>query len=253
MEQLLTTKAEKIGKALKPIAHLLPEFFIVAGGAFKIGQPINDYDLYPAKGLLLPRFDLEVDEKVTVLCRTANAVTFRHKDIKLPIQCCNFQKPSLGTLVESFDFNSIQVGAMYKNYYKPGSKFDAIKNFEVIDVYYSLGFIEHAVHGEIKYTGAEYPFGSLMRVGKQIARPGVKKRLLIQALGQICRRGFHDYDDFKDQLDAVDLQLLPEDLHGTNDDLMAIYNALSRGPKYSSEDFAELIHKTSDEPGGENG
>ena len=47
-------------------------------------------------------------------------------------------------------------------------------------------------------------------------------------LGDIVERGFHDYQDFKDQLDAVDLGLLTEDFKQVdNADLMKLFELLT--------------------------
>jgi hypothetical protein len=50
---------------------------------------------------------------------------------------------------------------------------------------------------------------------------------IINILMDIIRRGFTSYDDFKDQLDAVDLGLVEKDLRGC--DLRGLFDLLNKG------------------------
>jgi len=45
-------------------------------------------------------------------------------------------------------------------------------------------------------------------------------------LHDIVDRGFADYNDFKNQLDAVNLGLVPEDLDGCKDILRKLFDVL---------------------------
>ena len=54
----------------------------------------------------------------------------------------------------------------------------------------------------------------------------------LKVLRDIVSRGFTDYEDFKDQLDAVDLGLLPEDIKQLdNDVLMDLFELLRKDKK----------------------
>ena len=63
--------------------------------------------------------------------------------------------------------------------------------------------------------GSKYPLSSMLRAGKYYKR-GLMTRnqymhCVVRALAATIKRGFIDIPDFKDQLDAIDLQLVEED------------------------------------------
>ena len=51
---------------------------------------------------------------------------------------------------------------------------------------------------------------------------------VINILTNIIKRGFNDYDDFKDQLDAVDLGLLEEDYKEAKEDFRELFEILNK-------------------------
>jgi hypothetical protein len=221
---IVEDKAELIADALKPIIDYLPDKFVVAGGAFRVGKPINDYDIYPAPadndlGPYLPTEDelIQIDYKrdafnaLMILCSSANSTTFRHHAIDKTIQFCNYRKSSLQALVNSFDFNDIQAGCIM--FCDRGQGIIEPQAFATSEAYERF-----AIHGQVEYTGTEYPFSSLIRLGKYNLPRRKNMVITVQILADMCKRGFHDYEDFKDQLDAIDLQMLPEHLAGVPDD-----------------------------------
>lgn len=182
--------------------------FILAGGAV-CGDKVSDFDLYEVEG---HEFDLEAIElkaedlkieglDVKVLAKTKNALT-----VELPnrqvVQFCRYHRPSLKELVKSFDFTHIQAGITFPGYgHGPGSG----------DAYCTEGFIAAALTRSTRYVASEYPFSSIVRAGKYLARGRLTRvgaaKAVAKALADFLRRGFKDYVDFKDQLDAIDLSL----------------------------------------------
>lgn len=63
------------------------------------------------------------------------------------------------------------------------------------------------------------------------------------------KRGVSDYDDFKDQLDAVDLGLAPEDLKGIGDVIKQLYVRLMLCGKQSQVNVNEMFDSFRDEDG----
>ena len=177
--------------------------FILAGGAV-CGDKVSDFDLYAVAG---HEFDLEAIElkaeglDVKILAKTKNALT-----VELPnrqvVQFCRYRRPSLKELVKSFDFTHIQAGITFPGHGDgPGSG----------DAYCTEGFIAAALTGSTKYVASEYPFSSIVRAGKYLSRGRLTRvgaaKAVARALADFLRRGFRDYADFKDQLDAIDLAL----------------------------------------------
>ena len=177
--------------------------FIRAGGAV-CGDNVSDFDLYAVKG---HEFDLDAIElkaeglDVKTLARTRNALT-----VELPnrqvVQFCRYCRPSLKELVKSFDFTHIQAGITFPGYGNGPSPGDA---------YCTEGFITAALTGNTEYTASEYPFSSIVRAGKYLSRGRLTRvgaaKAVARALADFLRRGFRDYADFKDQLDAIDLSM----------------------------------------------
>jgi hypothetical protein len=61
---------------------------------------------------------------------------------------------------------------------------------------------------------------------------GAHIRAVISALAAVVKRGFSGYDDFKDQLDAIDLGLLPDEMSEVESaPLLELYNRLNKGDK----------------------
>ena len=191
------------------IAFLLDnDNFRVAGGCFMDGVP-NDYDVYPA---FVVSFDAERIRKNVkslqgeVMCETKNAITVKvHGKV---IQFCKYYKTTLSELVESFDFSHCQVGVEYRTVEEDGS----FQTPVIECVAWSESWAEYRITGRSTYTGSEYPLSSLIRLNKYTKRDIIKGKSYtvetLKILTDIIKRGYLDYPDFKNQLDAVDLMLL---------------------------------------------
>lgn len=180
--------------------------FFLAGGSL-CGDPVNDFDLYPIpvrpfSGIAVLDVVLANPDKYKLLAQTRNAITVRLLDKGQTVQFCSYQKSTLADLVESFDFSHIQVGIEFTGDREPPHA-DA--------VYYTDGFvIANMVHRTV-YTGSEYPLSSLVRLFKYAKRDKLTRvgtaRAVMKIMKDILNRGYENYDDFKSQLDAVDLSL----------------------------------------------
>lgn len=192
----------------------LPPVFAMAGGCTSAND-FNDADLFAEK------FSDGWGGPGEVVSETKNAKTIKLGD--LTIQLCNYWKPTLKELVESFDFDVIQSGAL-------------IKGDAVDEAYHTDAFMEARAVGVASYVGTEYPLSSLLRCKKYAQRGlmsrGVYAKNMIAILVDMLRRGFADYEDFKDQLDSIDLGLLADEMREVGSGpLIDIYNLLTRGKK----------------------
>lgn len=186
----------------------------IAGNCLNRSNP-NDIDLFPVN-----RMDFLRYESDHVLSRTPNAITVREDGVI--IQLCDYHWPSLKELVDSFDFAHIQIGA----------KID-IRHSIVEEIYYSNNWVLAHQIESTWFTGSAFPLSSLIRSNKYIQREDFAGKSYIPSIldiiTAIVTRGFKDYQDFKNQLDAVDLGLLPEDMNDANrDNLMKLFEALRR-------------------------
>lgn len=178
--------------------------FILAGGALS-GDPVHDYDIYPDSddpySLDTVMQNITSCKDAELLASTRNALTVRIKGGQV-VQLCSYLRASIGELVESFDFSHVQAGIRF-----PGSR--GTPNAD--DVYYTDGFVVANVTRQTEYTGSEYPTSSLVRTLKYYKRgkitKGVAGRMLLLIMADVLKRGFADYADFKDQIDAIDLGL----------------------------------------------
>jgi len=86
-----------------------------------------------------------------------------------------------------------------------------------VSLYVSEDFITSAVNKNTFYTGSEYPLSSLMRILKYIKRGEYVGRYyyndILKIVLDIKKRGYVDYNDFKNQIDAIDLGLLEGDFN----------------------------------------
>ena len=204
-EEQIQTKLAKRIEARMPFAKKIYDAvgsFYVAGNSLNEEAP-NDFDLYP---VWKNQFD-DVRSKIgedNVVCETKNAVTATIDG--RTVQFCNYFKPSLIELLESFDFAHVQVGARFIKS-RIGSPMGTVN--------FTPSWLIAKSTGQTFYTHSEYPISSLVRINKYIKRGNyVGKsyiRDVILILTDILRRGITDYEDFKDQLDAIDLGLLGED------------------------------------------
>lgn len=191
------------------------EVCYIGGNSLRMAPP-NDIDLFPVKGK-----DLKFGNDVNIVSSTRNAVTARLNGI--PVQICKYEKGSLHELVESFDFAHIQIGAKLCK--------DIDGKMLVEEVYWTTEYEQAAIQEGTFYTGSDYPLSSLIRLVKYKERGDFAGKAyvwnLLNIVSDIIERGFRDYDDFKDQMDAVDLGLLPKDFQDA--DLMKIFDGLKHG------------------------
>lgn len=182
---------------IKEIRKIIPHFYI-GGNSLNRNTP-NDIDVFPASNC---EFTFNLDTKI--LSSTKNATTISIDGIT--VQFCNYRHSSLKELVDSFDFSHIQVGAEI--------------NGDDCDVYFSDAYIKSKLTQSTEFAGSEYPLSSLIRAFKYQERGDFAGKSYIfsvlDILNTIIERGFSNYPDFKDQLDAVDLGLLPEDFKDMN-------------------------------------
>ncbi len=204
-EEQITTKLAQRIEARMPFAKKIYDAvgsFYVAGNSLNEEAP-NDFDLYP---VWKHQFD-DVRSKIgedNVVCVTKNAVTAKLDGHT--VQFCNYFKDSLDELLESFDFAHVQVGARFTK---------ALDGSPISNVDFTPNWLVAKSTGQTFYTHSEYPISSLVRINKYIKRGNyvgksyIKDVVLI--LTDILNRGIEDYEDFKDQLDAIDLGLFGED------------------------------------------
>ena len=203
-EEICVQLAQRI-EARMPFAKKIYDAvgsFYVAGNSLNEEAP-NDFDIYP---VWKNQFD-DVRNKIgedNVVCVTRNAVTANIDG--RTVQFCNYFKPSLEELLKSFDFAHVQVGARFTK---------ALDGSPISKVDFTPDWLVAKSTGQTFYTHSEYPISSLIRINKYIKRGNyVGKsyiRDVVRILTDILNRGIEDYDDFKDQLDAIDLGLFGED------------------------------------------
>lgn len=180
--------------------------FFLAGGSL-CGDPVNDFDLYPDPAepfdstAVLDAISAEPG-KYRLLAKTANAITARLLDKDQIVQFCLYRKPSLDALVKSFDFSHVQVGIGFAGRGEPPHA-----DME----YHTDEFVLANVTRRTAYTGSEYPLSSLVRLFKYAKRNKLTRigtaRAAMKILKDVLVRGYENYDDFKSQIDAVDLGL----------------------------------------------
>jgi len=195
--------------------------FIVAGNSLNKDIP-NDYDLY-ANGAFEFDFNaiekkIKDDELGEILDETRNALTVKIDDTV--VQFCKYKKDTLEKLVDSFDFAHIQIGALFK-IEKYEYTFEERTEHRAIfkKVYASKNWTKAKIYETTFYTEPEledsYPLSSLIRIFKYQERgtfgDGSYTLAVLKILNQILKRGYKTYDDFKDQLSAVDLMVLSKD------------------------------------------
>lgn len=203
-EKICTQLAQRI-EARMPFAKKIYDAvgsFYVAGNSLNEEAP-NDFDIYP---VWKNQFD-DVRSKIgedNVVCVTKNAVTAKIDG--RTVQFCNYFKPSLEELLKSFDFAHVQVGARFTK---------ALDGSPISNADFTPDWLVAKSTGQTFYTHSEYPISSLVRINKYIKRGNYNGksyiRDVVRILTDILNRGIEDYEDFKDQLDAIDLGLFGED------------------------------------------
>jgi len=191
--------------------------FYVGGNSLNKSPP-NDIDIYPVKAFDFVAIDAH---EVSVLSKTKNAVTIRLDGTV--IQFCNYHHSSLKELVDSFDYAHIQIGV-------------EINDRNVTSVYYSDHWRNAHLLEDTWFCGSKYPLSSLIRSYKYKDRGNFAGNShifsVLNIIGAIVERGFTSYEDFKDQLDAVDLGLVPEEFDEVGrSQLQKLYSVLSKEPK----------------------
>lgn len=215
LEKIRERMEYRLADFFKPIALLLRDHncvrYYVAGSSCSTG-PVNDFDLYPAQE---PWDFASIKAKakkmgLTIACESKRTLTVIINN--KPVQFCNYSQPSLMALIESFDFAHVQIGiTVCIEDYDDG----AYSRSLIQDVVYTVAY-EHAMMlANTKYEGSAYPLSSFCRLPKYIQRGVYANKIdwrkdVLKILSGIIERGFINYDDFKDQLEAIDLLYLSE-------------------------------------------
>ena len=213
IEERMDTRLKSVYSAIAICLSYEYNSYFVAGNSCNASAP-HDFDLYPWRN---DKFDFEgIKSRIEsvggyVIIETRNALTVNIGG-KI-IQFCNYWKSDLISLIESFDFAHIQVGVAVSIEWGPGGyDYSAIEYVEYTDNWQRAHMLETTW-----YTGSDYPLSSLLRTVKYFKRGAYAnkfeyKKDIINILNNIISRGYKDYQDYKDQLAAIDLLLLePEE------------------------------------------
>lgn len=226
MEEIKTVIKERMLERLKSVFSAIAiclsydhDSYFVAGNSCNAAAP-HDFDIYPwGKSFDFKGIKSRVESVGGyVVIETRNALTVNISG--KVIQFCNYRKSDLIELIESFDFAHIQIGVAVEIDWRPGDfeddqggyNFSTIKQVEFTDNWQRAHMLETTW-----YTGSDYPLSSLLRTTKYFqrgcyAKKHEYKKDIINILNDIISRGYTDYQDYKDQLAAVDLLLLePEE------------------------------------------
>jgi len=182
--------------------------FVIAGNSLNRATP-HDIDIYQdcTGGMEEKRlFDFTnptIDQlmqgidgiEAEVVCRTDNATTVKHNGVIY--QFCKYMKP-FEELVKGFDYAHVQVGIKITCDLPTRTT-----------VFYTPQYVTYLLTGHSKYVGSGYPLSSMIRAEKYrryelLSNYDFRLSVLL-ALGEVIKRGFYDYADFKDQLKALDL------------------------------------------------
>ena len=170
--------------------ELVDNHGIFAGSAMIPKHEINDLDVFFYNSRDHSKA-VDVLKQVYKYFETPNCVTINTNYVK--VQLCKYNYPTMKQLVESFDFAHVQIA------------YDIFTQ----EVTYTEQAKEAFISRTTTFTGSEYPLSSLIRLSKYYERGRIQGRGLIGEVlfifKAILERGFKDYDDFKDQLNAVDL------------------------------------------------
>ena len=190
--------------------------YFVAGNSCNASAP-HDFDLYPWYS---KKFDFKgIKSRIEsvggyVIIETRNALTVNIGG--KTIQFCNYWKPDLISLIESFDFAHIQIGVAVNIEWRPGDFEDDIGGYDCSKIRY-VEYTDNWQRAHMLettwYTGSDYPVSSLLRTVKYFQRGAYAKKYeykkdIINILKDIISRGYEDYQDYKNQLAAIDLLLL---------------------------------------------
>lgn len=189
--------------------------YYVAGNSCNADAP-HDYDIYPECN---GKFDFDaIASRVKalggyVVCKTRNALTLNMSGKVL--QFCNYSKTTCHALIESFDFAHIQVGVAVEIEWEPGEPEDGggYSSSHISAVTWTEAWLVAHATETTWYIGSDYPLSSLLRTVKYFqqgayAKKHEFKKDVLNILNDIISRGYADYQDYKDQLAAIDLLLL---------------------------------------------
>lgn len=211
---------ERFIKRFNPIASTVAillsysyDEFWVAGSSLLKPIP-NDFDIYSSQGFDFNEIKKRAKsfEYVHVLWESRNALTMVINGTK--IQFCQYQQPDLKALLASFDFAHVQIGIEVEINWEPGAPEDGGGYNDVTyhEVQTTEAWKAAMYEQDSIFTGSDYPLSSLLRVHKYRQRDWLTsqraKTSILLAMAEVIKRGYEDYNDFKDQLRAVDLQLL---------------------------------------------
>jgi len=196
---------------LRGLYEVLDTDYVIAGGSLRAETP-NDFDVYAASSDHPFYMDALASELKTdnweYVTRTANALTMKDPDGRI-FQFCTYAKKTPQALVASFDFAHCQVGLVVRES-KDGRGIEP-------EAVYTPDFAKAMALQTTWFTGSEYPVASLCRLTKYAKRGLLSGRAathaVVDILTAILERGFRDYDDFKNQMDAVDLNYADENVY----------------------------------------
>lgn len=216
IEKTIETRAYNIIHSLS--SNIYCDNFYMAGGCLA-SKNIHDIDIFP----VINGDEIEI-RNCNVITSSPNATTYDTNP--WPVQVCKYWHPDLKTLVDSFDFVHIQIGVRV-------AKIPHSNIYQIEEIYLTDNFIVANATGSTWFAGSEYPLSSLIRAQKYqkygIMSRGEYIRAVIDTLVAVIERGFKDYADFKNQLDAVDLGLLPEELEEVErGSLLSLFELLKR-------------------------
>ena len=213
IEERMDTRLKSVYSAIAICLSYKHYGYFVAGNSCNASTP-HDFDLYPWHN---DKFDFDgIKSRIEsvggyVVIETRNALTVNING--KVVQFCNYWKPDLISLIESFDFAHIQIGVAVSIEWDPdGYDYSDIEYVEYTDNWQRAHMLETTW-----YTGSDYPLSSLLRTVKYFQRGCYAKKYefkkdILNILNDIISRGYKDYKDYKDQLAAIDLLLLePEE------------------------------------------
>lgn len=206
---------------LNELYGIIGNRYTIAGGAILAQEP-HDYDIYATdqhEPLDLLAIQANAEKRGwTKVSQTKNALTMR--DLRGRIfQFCTYAKCDTSDLIRTFDFAHCQAGIdVTLREYKPFCLFHCTSEF-----------MQAMMLQKTFFVGSEYPLSSLIRLVKYVKRGLYPTRRdymadIFRIMTAIVDRGYSDYEDFKDQLDAIDLNYEGEEAavlwHAVRDHLL---------------------------------
>jgi hypothetical protein len=228
---------------IKFIADNIVKQFYIAGNSLNKDNP-NDIDIFPIDKV---KFNIENEfftnlqgkkESITIISETKNAITTHIycDNQTYTVQFCNYFHNSLKDLVDSFDFSHVQVGA----------EIISGKSIRESQIYFTEAYMKSKLSQSTEFVGSKYPLSSLLRTFKYEKRGDFAGKSymisVFRIVEAIIRRGFNNYNDFKEQLDSVDLGLVPEQLDElTRNDLINLFEVLRKDVSTITADRKSIL------------